>query len=107
MIDKETWVKLAEAQIADRRYAEDLYDAKRRLAKHYNIEADFIGLDIFSGRANEAVDELLGEEFEYFMYECGGDWEEYNARCSSCAEEWKYVDTLEELYNISMGEDNV
>ena len=98
---KKDWLKLAYAYISEAGYWYELYKTKFRIAEEHSIDTDFIGNDYFSGPMTSAVEDILGEDFCYWHYDCGKDFDEFNKKTTLQDGSHPNVHSLEELYEFS------
>lgn len=101
---KTDWLKLADAYIAEYGYWHELYKTKIRIAEAHGIDTDFIGNDYFGGPMLSAVEGLLGEDFCYWCYDCGKDFDEFNKKITLQDGAHPNVHSLEELYEFAQEE---
>lgn len=98
---KKDWLKLAYAYMSEAGYWHELYKTKLRIAEEHSIDTDFIGNDYFSGPMTSAVENLLGEDFCYWHYDCGKNFDEFNKKTTLKDGSHPNVHSLEELYEFS------
>mgnify|MGYP003308376654 CR=1 FL=1 len=101
---KADWLKLADAYIAEAGYWHELHKAKIRIAEAHSIDTDFIGTDYFSGPMLSAVENLLGDDFCYWCYDCDQSFEAFNKRVTFADGSHPNVRSLEELYEFAQEE---
>lgn len=77
-LDKETYIKLAEAYCKQSEYENKLRECVNDITKKYATSLSFIGLPFNSDLIMWAVSDLLGVNFSYFLYGCNGDFEKFN-----------------------------
>ena len=98
-LNKDQWVKLAKAVWQDNRALNELSDAKQEINKKYGLETDFVGDDFGYLHTLSVVVEILGEEFDYFLYECDGNFQTFNERVTYIADNsHPDVHSIEDLY---------
>lgn len=102
---KKEWLKLAEAMVEEKAWFEELYDAKVGLARKHGGDTDFIGNDMFAGPVYLAVESLMGDDFTYWLYECGGSFADFRVRVTLKDGSSPEVYTLEDLYDFAVGPD--
>lgn len=98
---KKDWLKLAYAYMDEAGYWHELYKTKIRLAEEHDIDTDFIGNDYFSGPMTSAVEDLLGEDFCYWCYDCSKNFDEFNKKTTLQDGSHPNVHSLEDLYELS------
>ena len=98
---KKDWLKLAYAYMDEAGYWHELYKTKIRLAEEHGIDTDFIGNDYFSGPMTSAVEDLLGEDFCYWHYDCSKNFDEFNKKTTLKDGSHPNVHSLEELYKFA------
>lgn len=103
---KAEWAKLAQAYADESGYWDELYSAKRELAKKHHIETDFIGNDYFFGPLASVALEMLGDEFSYWFYDCERDFDALNSKITHPDGSHPDVHSLEDLYEYSRKEDD-
>lgn len=101
-LNKEDWTKLAEAVHKDHDALQEIYEAKQKINKKYGLDTDFVGMDCDNLKMFDAALSILGEEFDYFLFECGGKWDEYNQRVTYTADgSHPNIHSYEDLYEES------
>lgn len=108
-LNKEQWVALAKAVWQDDCLLDELSEAKREINKKYGLDTDFVGDDFGYLRTLTTAVEILGETFDYFLYECDGDFKTFNERVTYTKDNsHPDVHNMEELYDeiIKMEEGN-
>lgn len=98
---KKDWLKLAYAYMDEAGYWHELYKTKIRLAEEHSIDTDFIGNDYFSGPMTSAVEDILGEDFCYWHYDCSKNFDEFNKKTTLQDGSHPNVHSLEELYEFA------
>lgn len=98
---KREWLKLAEAVTKEERWFSELYEAKIRIAKKHGGETDFVGNDVFAAPVFLVANELLGDDFNYWLYECGGSFADFNMRIELKSGAHPSVYSLGELYEFA------
>ena len=104
-LDKQEFIKLAEAYLKDDEYLTKLDSATFELAKKYDIEQDFLGLT-FSQGSNlfRAVYELLSDSddwFGYWLCECEKDFDKFNRNVTLKDGTHPNIHSLEDLYDFA------
>ena len=100
-MDKETFVKLAEGYILQEKYEDEFSNTIKELAKLHKQDTDFLGLPIGTNAIMSPVLELLGEDFAYFHYDCGDDFNKFNKGMTLSDGSHPRVRTLAGLYKFS------
>lgn len=98
---KTDWLKIADAYIAEAGYWHELYELKIKTAKKHGLGTDFVGNDYFDGPLTTAIENLLGEDFCYWYYDCGQSFEVFNKRVTFSDGSHPNVHSLEELYEFA------
>ena len=101
VLDKDDFVKLAKAFTDFHNYFNELDNLKRKLARKYNQETDFLGCDYFSGNLNGAILDLLGSDYEYWLYDCEGNYDTFNKSVTLADGTHPNVKSLEDLWKFS------
>lgn len=106
MISKEQYVVLAKAFIQQEKYDDELMGTIKLTAKKYGQGSDFLGLCCGDGIIMRAVLDLLGDDFSYYLYECNGNFAKFNE--GTCLSDGNHpnVQSLEDLYDFTMEEEN-
>lgn len=77
-IPKKEFVKLAEAITDDVKYLNEIDDFIRSNAKKHGYDTDFLGLTYYGGKLVDAVNDVLGYDFSYFLYEAESNFDKFN-----------------------------
>ena len=77
-LSKEAFIKLAEAYSKQEKYQNELNSSLKSTTKKYNVYMDFVGLPISSDLIMDVVLDLLGNDFSYYLYDCGEDFNKFN-----------------------------
>lgn len=77
-LDKEAFIKLAEAYSKQEKYENELKSSVHSLAEKYKIYAGFIGLTNTSDLIMDVVLDILEDDFSYYFYDCGEDFNKFN-----------------------------
>lgn len=96
---KTEWLKLAKAYIAESGYWHELYELKIKTAEKHGIGTDFVGNDYFDGPLTTAIEDLLGDDFCYWYYDCDQSFEAFNKRTTFADGSHPNVKSLEEIYD--------
>lgn len=103
---KTEWLKLADAYIAEVGYWHELYKLKIEIAKKHGLGTDFIGTDYFDGPMTSVIEELLGDDFSYWHYNCEKSFNGFNEKVTLADGSHPAVHSLEDLYDFWKGEGN-
>lgn len=83
-MDRAVFKTLAEGYIKQQNYEKDLLDAVDKVTREHNGMVDFLGLpyDSFTFVGGAVINAIkvfdTNETFDYFVHECGGDWDKFN-----------------------------
>ena len=77
-LDKETYIKLAEAYCKQEAYEEEAKKGILEVAEKHNVYLGFICLPTNSDLIMGVVYEILGDNFSYYFYECDKSFEKFN-----------------------------
>lgn len=98
---KTDWLKLAKAYTAEAGYWHELYELKIKTAEKHGLGTDFVGNDYFDGPLTSAVEDLLGEDFCYWCYDCNKNFDEFNKKTTLQDGSHPNVHSLGELYELA------
>lgn len=101
---KAEWLKLAKAYITESGYWHELYELKIKTAEKHGLGTDFVGNDYFDGPLTAAIEDLLGDDFCYWCYDCDQSFEAFNKRVTFADGSHPNVQSLEELYEFAQKE---
>lgn len=101
---KVEWLKLAKAYITESGYWHELYELKIKTAEKHGLGIDFVGNDYFDGPLTAAIEDLLGDDFCYWCYDCDQSFEAFNKRVTLADGSHPNVQSLEELYEFAQKE---
>lgn len=101
---KNEWVKLADAYIKEAAYWHSLYHMKIKLAKEHGVGTDFVGNDYFDGPLTSTVEDLLGDDFCYWCFDCNQSFKKFNAGVTLKDGTHPHVESLGDLYDLSREE---
>ena len=101
MIRKEDFIKLAKGFIQQDRYEDELRDIIHATAKKYKQELDFLGLPLATGVIMSPVLDILGDDFSYYWYDCGGDFDKFNSNITLEDGSHPEVHSLSDLYGFA------
>lgn len=107
MIKKEQFVKLAQACLNQDNYEHELRDKIESIAEKYKQDTDFLGLPMLCDELISAVIDVLGEDFSYLLYDCQGDFDEFNKNTTNNDGSHPDIHSLEELYDYVVLEGSV
>ena len=77
-LSKEAFIKLAEAYSKQNNYEKGLKNSLNSVTETYKTYTDFIGFPISSDLIMDVVLDLLGNDFSYYLYDCGEDFNKFN-----------------------------
>ena len=100
-MDKETFVKLAEGYILQEKYEDEFRDMVNDLAGKHKQDVDFLGLPFGTNAIMSPVLDILGDDFSYFHYDCGDDFNKFNKNITLKDGSHPKVRTLAGLYKFS------
>lgn len=98
---KAEWLKLAKAYISESGYWRELYELKIKTAEKHGLDTDFVGNDYFDGPLTAAIEDLLGDDFCYWCYDCDQSFEAFNKRVTLADGSHPNIHSLEELYEFA------
>ena len=98
---KAEWLKLAKAYITESGYWHELYELKIKTAEKHGLGTDFVGNDYFDGPLTTVIEDLLGEDFCYWCYDCNKNFDEFNKKTTLQDGSHPNVHSLEELYEFT------
>ena len=103
-IDKETYIKLGEAYASHSKYLQESYNAIRDVAKKFQVTTDFLGFPVEDALLMNAVLDIMGEEYAYWLYDCEGSFKSYNAKVTFYGKH-PNARNLGDLYDLEMREE--
>ena len=77
-LNKEAFIKLAEAYSKQENYEKELSNNLETINEKYKVYMGFIGLSNSSGLIMDVVLDLLGEDFSYYFYDCNESFDKFN-----------------------------
>lgn len=102
-LDKEAFIKLAEAYSSQEKYKDELMDRLRYVAQKNNM--NLTRLPISSILIMDVVLDLLGYNFKYYFYNCSEDFNKFNKTTTlpdgthpnvkNFGELWEFIHKLE------------
>lgn len=101
-LNKENWLVLAKLAIEENSYIDDLDDAIRKVCKEHEHATDFIGTPYDATHVLTVIVGLLGSEFEYLLWDCNADLEQYNKNITFEDGSHPNIKTLEEFYEMEV-----
>lgn len=101
MNKKETFVKLAEGYIRQDKYEDEFRDMVNDLAEKHKQDIDFLGLPFGTNAIMSPVLDALGDDFSYFHYDCGDDFNKFNKNITLKNGSHPKVHSLEDLYDFT------
>lgn len=100
-MNKETFVALASAYIAQEEYEDDFRNTIGALARKHEQEQDFLGLPFGTNAIMNPVLEALGDDFSYFHYDCSDDFDRFNRNVTLADGGHPNVHSLEDLFEFA------
>ena len=76
-LNKQVFVTLATACTEEALFQDKLLDAIKSVTEGSGRPLDFIQLPYTADKLIDIVAEVLGEDYEYWLYECDCDWDKY------------------------------
>lgn len=104
-MNKESWLILAKAFIADQDAWKEMTEALSRIARKANTDFDFRDLPYNAEQLTGGVVSVLGEEFSYWYYDSGKDFEKFNKGITMPDGTHPNVHNLDELYEFGKNEE--
>ena len=77
-LNKEAFIKLAEAYSKQENYEKELSNNLEAINEKYKVYMGFIGLSSSSDLIMDVVLDLLGEDFSYYFYDCDESFDKFN-----------------------------
>lgn len=102
LVNKEVFIKLAQAYINQDAYEDDVYEAVVDAAKRHNVTHDFLGNMLNTDVIMGAVLDVLGDDFSYFYFECDADFEKFSENVDEDGIHPEVRD-LSDLYDFATG----
>lgn len=100
-LSKEAFIKLAEAYSKQEKYENELKSSVHSLAEKYKIYTGFIGLTNTSDLIMDVALDLLGDDFSYYFYDCGEDFNKFNKNILLEGGKHPNVNNFGELWEFS------
>lgn len=100
-LNKEAFIKLAEAYSKQEKYENELKSSVYSLAEKYKIYTCFIGLTNTSDLIMDVALDLLGDDFSYYFYACGESFDKFNKNTTLADETHPNVSNFGELWEFS------
>lgn len=100
-LNKEAFIKLAEAYSKQEKYENELKSSVHSLAEKYKIYAGFIGLTNTSDLIMDVALDLLGDDFSYYFYYCGESFDKFNKNTTLADGLHPNVSNFGELWEFS------
>ena len=104
MLTREQFVKLAEAVVEHDNYAEDLRKCIIKTAKKHGQDVDFLGLPMQFVTLEDAIVDILGSDFSYWMFDCNQSFEKFNNRITFKDGSHPDVSSFDDLYDFAVEE---
>ncbi len=103
-ISKEGFIVLAKAAVEQSKYERELWHQIIDVAKKHGQDTDFIGLDINTNKIADAICQILGDNFGYFLYECEASFDIMNENITLPDGKHPEIKSYEDLYEFCKGE---
>lgn len=107
MISKEQFVKLADAYMRQDKYESELESAIFKVARDNEHPVDFLGLPYQSHLVSKAVLDVLGDDFGYYYFYCGGSFKQFNKNIQFKDTSHPDVKNLDDLYDFAVKEGSI
>lgn len=107
MITKEQFVKLAEAIVDHQDYELDLSKSIFETAKKHGQPTDFLGLPMMCERLENAVLSMLGEDFDYWLFECERNFKKFSNNITFKDGSHPRVKNLGDLYDFAVEQGSI
>lgn len=104
-MNKESWLILAEAFIADQDAWNEMTEALHKIAHKARTDFDFRDLPYNAEQLVGGVASVLGEEFSYWYYDCKKSFSKYNKWVTLQDGTHPNIHSLEELYDQGKNEE--
>lgn len=100
-LNKEAFIKLAEAFSKQENYEKDLRSHLNLITKRYKICMGFIDLPNTSELIMDVVLDLLGDDFSYYFYDCNASFDKFNKNILLEGGKHPNVNNFGELWEFS------
>ena len=100
-LNKEAFIKLAEAYSKQEKYENELKSSVYSLAEKYKIYTCFIGLTNTSDLIMDVALDLLGDDFSYYFYDCRESFDKFNKNTTLADGLHPNVSNFGELWEFS------
>lgn len=100
-LSKEAFIKLAEAYSKQNNYEKGLKNSLKSVTETYKTHTDFIGFPISSDLIMDVVLDLLGNDFSYYLYDYGEDFNKFNKNILLEGGKHPNVNNFGELWEFS------
>ena len=77
-LNKEAFIKLAEAYSKQEKYEKELSNNLEAINEKYKVYMGFIGFPRASDLIMDVVLNLLGDDFSYYFYDCKENFDKFN-----------------------------
>ena len=104
-LDKETYIKLAEVYCKQQKYEEEVKESVLELARKHGVYTDFIGLCSNADLVMNVLYKILGDNFNYFFYECDRSFEKFNNNITLADGSHQNVQSFGDLWEFENGEE--
>lgn len=101
MLCKKEFVALAEGYIKQEKYEDEFGNAVRNLAVEHKQETDFLGIPFGTNAIMSPVLDVLGEDFSYYHYDCGDNFNKFNKNIKLADGSHPNVRSLGGLYEFA------
>lgn len=100
-LNKEAFIKLAEAYSKQENYEKELSNNLETINEKYKVYMGFVGFPSASDLIMDVVLDLLGEDFSYYFYDCGEDFDKFNKNTTLADGTHPNVKDFGELWEFS------
>ena len=100
-LNKEAFIKLAEAYSKQENYEKELSNNLETINEKYKVYMGFVGFPSASDLIMDVVLDLLGEDFSYYFYDCGEDFDKFNKNTTLADGTHPNVKDFDELWEFS------
>lgn len=100
-LNKEAFIKLAEAYSKQENYEKELSNNLETINEKYKVYMGFVGFPSASDLIMDVVLDLLGEDFSYYFYDCNEDFDKFNKNNTLADGTHPKVNNLGELWEFS------
>ena len=100
-LSKGAFIKLSEAYSRQENYEKELSNNLETINEKYKVYMGFIGLSNSSELIMDVVLDLLGDDFSYYFYDCGEDFDKFNKNTTLADGTHPNVKDFGELWEFS------